>query len=283
MINPLKKIRSILSNIDDSMEDDAKLAMVKGYWEVGKIASEYKDSTGKVIKDIADEVEAPTHAMQRYIQFYKEFPQGYPGKYYDRVIHWTYICCILPVHDKEARDFYLKEACKNKWNKHQLVERINNGYYQSVKESTEYNVKSSKRKNIVEIKEQQLYRYTAEVIKIVDGDTLDLDIDVGFKLKLEHRVRFRGINCPEIGTPKGQKAKEFLESEFAKCVVEKLASKGEHAARPVVVVKTYKRGIYGRYIVDIYYLPGETSSEVIAKKGKLLNQVLLDKGLASKA
>ncbi|MBU0467608.1 MAG: hypothetical protein KKF78_11310 [Candidatus Omnitrophica bacterium] len=283
MINPLNKIKKILSTIDNSMEDDAKLAMVKGYWEVGKLTAEYKDSTGKLIAVIADEIEAPKHAVQRYIQFYKTYPDGYPQKYYDRVILWSYICSVLPVHDKVERDFYLKEACKNKWNKHQLCERINNRYYQAVKESSEYNVKSGKKKNIVESKEQQLFTYAAEVIKIVDGDTLDLDIDVGFRLKLEHRVRFRGINCPEISTPEGQKAKAFLEGEFAKCVVEKLESKGEHAARPVVVVKTYKRGLYGRYIVDIYYLPGESNPEVIAKKGKLLNQVLLDQGHASRA
>jgi hypothetical protein len=48
------------------------------------------------------------------------------------------------------------------------------------------------------------------------------------------------------------------------------------------VVKTYKLGQYGRYTVDIYYLAGEADPEAIAESGKLLNQVLIDKGLARK-
>ena len=283
MNNQLKKITDILSTIDNTMEDDAKLAAVKGYWQVGKIALEYKNSTGKLIKVIADELYIHVASLQKYLQFYKSFPDGYPEKYYDRVIHWTYICTILPVHDPKARDFYLKEACRNGWSKRELVLHINDKYYQTVTEATKFNAKKVKKKLAVKPTDQQLYTYTAEVIKIVDGDTLDLAIDVGFSLKQEHRVRFRGINCPEMETKEGQKAKRFVESELAKCIVEKPDFKGEYAPRPVVIVKTYKQGMYGRYIVDIIYLKNESNPETIAKYGKLLNQVLLDKGLAARA
>ena len=117
---------------------------------------------------------------------------------------------------------------------------------------------------------------------MLDGDTLDLEFDVGFKAKHEHRVRFRGIDCPEIGTPQGRKAKTFVEKELNKCVVKKPLFKGSRANRPLVAIKTFKCGMYGRYIVDVYYLSGEKNAEVIAEKGKLLNQVLIDKGLARK-
>ena len=51
---------------------------------------------------------------------------------------------------------------------------------------------------------------------------------------------------------------------------------------PTVIIRSYKSGKFGRYIVDLWYLPGETDKERILKEGKLLNQVLLDKGLARK-
>ncbi len=111
---------------------------------------------------------------------------------------------------------------------------------------------------------------------------LDVEIDVGFKIKQEHRVRLRGIDCPEMSSPKGEESKAFVVKELSKCIVEKSLFNGGVVGRPLVVVKTYKRGMFGRYIVDVYYLPGESSSEIIVKKGKLLNQILIDKGLARK-
>lgn len=283
MNNQLQKITDILSSIDNTMEDDAKVAAVRGYWQVGKILTEYKSSTGKLLKDIADELFMSDKELQKYAQFYRSFPDGYPERYHGRVIHWTYIRTVLPVHDPKARDFYLNEACRNNWSKRDLVLRINDKYYQTVTESTSFNAKKVKVKQAVKPTEQQLYTYVAQVIKTVDGDTMDLEIDVGFKLRQEHRVRLRGINCPEMETKEGQKAKRFVESELAACVVQKPGSKGEYAPRPVVVIKTYKQGMYGRYIADIIYLKGESNPENIVKYGKLLNQVLLDEGLAARA
>ena len=273
----IAQIKKILSNVDDSLEDEDKLSMVRGYWEAGRLAAEYKDSTGMLLKDIAKEIEVPVWSLQRYTQFYKTFPSGYPEKHGNRVVSWTYICCILPVHDAKAREFYLKEACRHGWNKYQLTKRIQEDYYGAFEDATNANQSKT-----LKSKKQRLYTYAAEVIKIVDADTLDLEIDVGFKTKQEHRVRLRGINAPEAGTSPGRKAKRFVERELGKCVVEKPLFKGSRANRPLVVVKTYKLGQYGRYTADICYLPGETDPEVIAENGKLLNQVLVDKGLARK-
>lgn len=274
----ITQIKEILSNIDDSLEDEDKRSMVKGYWEAGRLATEYKDSTGMILKDIAREIEAPVWSLQRYTQFYKTFPNGYLEKYGNRVVSWSLICCVLPVHDAKAREFYLKEACRHGWNKYELTKRIQKDYYGAFQDAA-----LSNKSKTLKPRKQRLYTYAAEVIKIVDADTFDLEINVGFKTKQEHRTRLRGINAPEAGTSPGRKAKRFVERELAKCVVEKPLFKGNRASRPLVVVKTYKLGQYGRYTVDIYYLPGEADPETIAATGKLLNQVLIDKGLARKA
>lgn len=273
----IDQIKAILSGIDDSLEDEDKLSMVGGYWKAGRLATKYKDSTGMLLKDIAREIETPDWALQRYTQFYKTFPKGYPEKYGNRVVTWSLICCILPVHDAKAREFYLKEACRHGWNKYELTKRIRKDYYGAAEDAANANQSKT-----LKSPKQRLYTYAAEVIKVVDADTQDLEINVGFKTKQEHRVRLRGINAPEAGTSQGRKAKRFVERELAKCVVEKPLFKGNRANRPLVVVKTYKMGQYGRYTVDIYYLAGEADPEVIAEKGKLLNQVLVDKGLARK-
>lgn len=273
----ITQIKKILSGIDDSLEDKDKIDMVRGYWDVGRLAVEYKDSTGMLLKDIALAIDVPDWALQRYTQFYRTFPETYPAQYGNKVVSWSLICCVLPVHDAKAREFYLRESCLQGWNKYELTKRIRQDYHGAFQDAAR-----SRESKTLKLKKQRLYTYASEVIKIVDADTFDLEIDVGFKTKQEHRVRLRGINAPEVGTSPGRKAKRFVERELGKCVVEKPLFRGSRANRPLVVVKTYKLGQYGRYTVDIYYLPGEANPEVIAENGKLLNQVLVDNGFARK-
>ena len=45
-----------------------------------------------------------------------------------------------------------------------------------------------------------MYEYKCELIKVVDGDTVDVLIDVGFSTYRKERVRLYGINTPECRT-----------------------------------------------------------------------------------
>ena len=68
-----------------------------------------------------------------------------------------------------------------------------------------------------------MYEYRAHIIKIVDGDTVDVDIDLGFGIVLSNeRVRINGIDTPESRTRDkqekkfGQAAKARLKSLLGK-------------------------------------------------------------------
>ena len=69
--------------------------------------------------------------------------------------------------------------------------------------------------------------YVKKVTKVVDGDTIDVDIDLGFDISFSSRVRLAGIDTPESRTADkmekslGLEAKAFLkhEIESAKSVV----------------------------------------------------------------
>ncbi len=114
-----------------------------------------------------------------------------------------------------------------------------------------------------------MYQYKAKVARIVDGDTLYAEVDLGFFIKVTMNVRLRGIDTPEIRgpeRPEGLKVKQFVEDTLAQC--------------PAVVLRTYKLGKYGRYIADLWFLPGSKDAEEIMEKGTQLNQLLLDKGMA---
>ena len=45
-----------------------------------------------------------------------------------------------------------------------------------------------------------MYNYNATCIKVVDGDTIDAEIDLGFDIKVTKRIRLGGINAPESRT-----------------------------------------------------------------------------------
>lgn len=90
------------------------------------------------------------------------------------------------------------------------------------------------------------YIRNAVVTKIVDGDTVDMLVDLGFSIAHEIRVRLHGIDTPERGQAGWQEAIDFLKT---------LAPVGCN-----IVVKTYKsKDKYGRYLADLY-APGSTAT-----------------------
>jgi endonuclease YncB( thermonuclease family) len=112
------------------------------------------------------------------------------------------------------------------------------------------------------------YTYRAIVERVIDGDTLVVLIDTGFGDPLEEKLRLRGINTPELGTPEGERAKKF---------VEKLLPVGA-----TIVLKSHKcrTDTYGRFVGDIFYKAGCAEPEEIIASGTYLNQELLEKGYA---
>ena len=112
----------------------------------------------------------------------------------------------------------------------------------------------------------KLYTYAGFVTRVVDGDTIDVRIDVGFGIGLNDRLRLKSINAPEMNTAAGRLAGKFLEDYFITC--------------PAIVIRTSKAEMYGRWLADIFCLPGCDAPRTIAQEGEYLNQLLLDKGLA---
>ncbi len=135
-----------------------------------------------------------------------------------------------------------------------------NHLVQSFKQGLFYQLKVSKKGF------DKRYMYLSKVLKVVDGDTLDVRIDVGFGIHLNERIRLKSINAPEIKTQEGKKAKAFLKDFLLQC--------------PLIVIRTEKEGMYGRWLADVFALPKSKDPYAITEKGEFLNQVLLDKGFA---
>ena len=52
----------------------------------------------------------------------------------------------------------------------------------------------------MEVDLPRLFCYNAKVSRVVDGDTVDADLDLGFKVFTKQRIRLYGINAPESRT-----------------------------------------------------------------------------------
>lgn len=103
-----------------------------------------------------------------------------------------------------------------------------------------------------------MYEYKAEIIRWVDGDTVDMRVDLGFHMWVETRFRLHGINTPERGKPGFNEATMFAE--------------GLAPAGATVLIRTYKSADkYGRWLVSLYN----------NLDGISLNYALVSSGLAS--
>ena len=77
-----------------------------------------------------------------------------------------------------------------------------------------------------------MYTYSIDLIKVVDGDTIDANIDLGFNVSVKKRIRFVGINAPESRTrdleekAKGLAAKERVKQLLEGCNTIQLCSHG---------------------------------------------------------
>jgi micrococcal nuclease len=56
----------------------------------------------------------------------------------------------------------------------------------------------------------KMYQYKAKLNRVVDGDTVNLTIDLGFRLTYTCNCRLAGINAPEMNTEEGKTAKFML-------------------------------------------------------------------------
>jgi micrococcal nuclease len=106
------------------------------------------------------------------------------------------------------------------------------------------------------------YQYKAEVKKVVDGDTFDILIDLGFDTYRHGRVRLYGINTPETRTKNLEEKKMGLAAkEFADPWIKKSNNK--------VKIETIldKNEKYGRILARVWNEDGECLNTEIVNVG----------------
>lgn len=102
-----------------------------------------------------------------------------------------------------------------------------------------------------------MYEYKANVTKITDGDTIRVEVKLGFGATLLIKVRVNGIDTPEIFRPRneaelqhGREAKKFLEDTIL---------------GKTVRIKTYKMS-FDRYVADVF-VEDKNLAEILKEEG----------------
>lgn len=104
-----------------------------------------------------------------------------------------------------------------------------------------------------------------ELVRVVDGDTVRLRVDVGFHLTFEENFRLADIDTPEV------RGKEKVEGLRSKAAMEQMLAE-EIEQGEGIKIQTFNEGKFGRWLATI----------ISVKTGASLNQRMLTEGYAKR-
>ena len=89
-----------------------------------------------------------------------------------------------------------------------------------------------------------MYEYKIKLDRVIDGDTIDANIDLGFDVSVKKRIRFMGINTPESRTRDlEEKARGLAAKDRVKCLLE---------GCDTIELKSHGVGKYGRCLGELF-------------------------------
>lgn len=95
-----------------------------------------------------------------------------------------------------------------------------------------------------------MYEYKAIVKNVVDGDTIDVAVDLGFKVTTRQRVRLARVDTPERAQPGYAAARDFVR---------------EAALNKSVMLKTQKVSKWGYYLAEITLEDGRNLNDTLVQ------------------
>jgi micrococcal nuclease len=131
-----------------------------------------------------------------------------------------------------------------------------------------------------DVTDSRLWYYRAKIVRVVDGDTVDAEVDAGFGSYRVERLRLAGVDAPELkprrGTPEEREEERLLAHKAKERVTNLMLGKE-------CVIRTFKTGSFGRWIAQIFF-PEDVimrlARTTTGEPPKSINDLLLEEGLA---
>lgn len=240
--------------------------LVQTYWELGTriLGERMTDRAGYgrgVVQELAIDLGLSRALMFRVVSFarlYKEAPQ--PG------LTWSQYTDLLGVKSDEARAHYEAMARADNWTRPQLQAAIRQGTFALAED----NRPSTQEKNRLPRPTEAEHLYRVDVTRIIDGDTVVVDIDLGFDVIRRQKMRLALVNAAEAHTTAGRAATVFVRERLA--------------TAEVVAVKTVRsEDAHGRYVGHLFYGTTPGTVDDVFRRGRHLNSELLEHGFAERA
>lgn len=262
------KFEKLVADVGRLLTDAKSHATVEGklvesYWKVGNRITKTgvldDGSYGEAIMHgLSQKLDIDVRTLQRAVAFHREYeavPE--PG------LSWAHYRELLTISGKAERTYYEQLARREVLSRDRLRLAIDSDVF-SQKDK-------AKRKVVLKRPSagsggESRYVFDAELIRVVDGDTLLLDIDLGFEVTKRQRVRLAAVNTFSPSSKKGQAATLFVAERLSK------------ADR--VVVHTKRADLHGRYVAHVFYSTRSLDVVETFSRGHYLNQQLLDEKLA---
>jgi len=131
----------------------------------------------------------------------------------------------------------------------------------SKEKSTAFKVRRKKDEDTEsEYKIIELYQYKGKVVRVVDADTIDAEVDMGFGITMTQRFRINDWDAPETYRPTNE-AEKIHGKAATERAIELLMDKD------ILLKSTKVAGIYGRFGADVWLEDGSNYVEVMINEG----------------
>ena len=234
--------------------------LLQSYWSIGdrltvaKVMEQavYGDA---VMQSLAEDLEMDIRSLQRAVLFRAAY-----GEVPETGLSWAHYRELVSISAVKERRFYELLAIEEGLSRDKMMMAI---------QSDVYSAKTSpKRKASLPRPTEPRYPFEAELVRVVDGDTIDVRMDVGFQITKEQRLRLARVNTFSEESKKGPLATTF--------VVKRLSVADR------IVIQTKRADLHGRYLAHVFYSTRNLGFLETFDSGHYLNQQLLDEKLAMK-
>lgn len=257
-------LREILTRAEEEARQVASRLAARAYWRVGKRLLEARLAQragyrAQVIADLAQDL----GIGERLLREAEAFARAYPTHPADAHLGWSHYRELLRLQDPARRAYYAALATEEKLTVRALRAAIRSRAYEDGHPSAN---EDDATRAALPRPTDPAYIYRAHVDRVIDGDTLDLIVDLGFDVLKRHRIRLAAIDAPPRNTAEGKAATRYL--------TELLTDAG------TLVVQTRKYDLHGRYVAHLFCAPTGSIGEVFAH-GNYVNGQMLTQGHAA--
>lgn len=265
----LREVQALLDAGRQAAEAAVGAIRARTYFEVGqRVVQEglteragYGDAT---LRRLSESLDLQLRTLQQAVQFARTYPEA-P----ESTLSWAHYRTLLRVRAPEVRQWYEARALGQGWSTRRLAQAVREDAFALEGGGSQGQVggKGKGRGTGMARPTEATFVYGGEVLRVLDGDTIEMRLDLGFDVWRKQSIRLAGVDAAPLGTPAGDAARDHVQEVLARA--------------PAVVVKTNRYDVHKRYLGHVLYAQREMGDAEVFEKGRYLNAELLEQGLVA--